>query len=211
MLERTLEDRILALGFQAPSLIDQIAKERSYTLAQAGFPPLLLVDLSQALQDRVHAEAADLVALLQKTTAEVVSDVRGVGQELHSSGLPEENEITGIIRDAPRFELRPVEGQVELGFWKYFGARTVGTHIARAMRTALLPAARRELEIYSSAFGTWAKNRLRSVQFAINSFADVYRASMQESNGSVGEEGVANIQEDIALLRGESDSVGVPN
>jgi hypothetical protein len=119
--------------------------------------------------------------------------------------LPDENEIAGLIRDAPRFELPAIPGSVELGYWRFLGTRAMRRSLLRALRSAVQPVLHKELGAYSAALGVWAKDMVRNIQFSVDSFADAYRASLQEMGQSRSSaEDTAGIRNAIAVLTAEN-------
>jgi hypothetical protein len=71
-----------------------------------------------------------------------------------------------------------------------------------SMQLTVQPVLHKQLMAYSRTMGVWAKNVMRTIQFAVNSFADVYRASIQEmARSTESTEDAAQIREDIASLR----------
>jgi GTP-binding protein EngB required for normal cell division len=199
--ERTLVERILALEAEAPTLINRIAEQNATAPQGGSLSGISLEDLSRAIEDRVQTEVGEMVGALHQTTQIVVDKVTEIGRTLKSSGVPDTNEILGIIRDAPRFELPSQAGSVDLGLARHLGVRFIQKRLVRSMQTSLQPLVHRELMAYGRAMEVWAKSVARDIQFAVNSFADVYRASLQETAGSSSaSEDPAALREDIATL-----------
>lgn len=202
--ERALMDKILALEAQAPMLISRIAEQYAAVSVTGGMAVISVADLSRAMEDAVQTEVGETIGVLHETVQVVVGKVAEIGRRLKSSGVPDENEIVGLIRDAPRFELPSQSGTIDLGLWKHLGLRFVQKRMVGSMQTSLQPVVRRELMAYGRAMEVWAKSVVRNTQFAVNSFADVYRASLQETLGSSSpSQDAAALREDIASLNFE--------
>lgn len=210
--DRRLEDRILALGFEAPALVEQIAEQSSVFLSNGNDSTIPLSTLLTRIQEVVQDEIAELIALLHETVRSSVTEIKRVGLDLKSSGLPEEEEILGILRNAPRFELPSMQGNIEIGFAQHLGTRFVRNRLLKAMRESLQPTVHRELTAYSHFLNVWAKRVTRDIQTVVNSFADVYRASLQEMMHAKGlNEDRVKLVEDLAYLGSEPETVAVPS
>lgn len=211
-LERSLENRILALGFEAPALIERIAERDAASLSTAAEPSSIeIANLAREIQDTVQNEVAEMIALLRENAQEVVAKVTKVGRDLKSSGLPDENEILGLIRDAPRFELPQGSGTIQVGVVRHFGVRFVRNRLIQQMHTQLEPMIKQALTEYSSFLDVWAKRVIRDVQFVVNSSADIYRATVQEMmNGNESTGDREKLRQDIAFLRAETGDAESP-
>ncbi|MGA8939328.1 MAG: dynamin family protein [Acidobacteriaceae bacterium] len=199
--ERALMDKILVLEAQSPALINRIAEQYAAVSVTGNLSVISVADLSRAIEDEVQTEVGEMVGALHQAIQIVVGKVADIGRTLKSSGVPDENEIVGLIRDAPRFELPSQSGTIVLGLWKHLGLRSIQKRLVRSMQISLQPLIRKELIAYGRAMEVWAKSLARNTQFAVNSFADVYRASLQEAVGSSSpSEGAAALREDIASL-----------
>ncbi len=202
---RTLEDRILHLGAEAPEMVAEVAGEKAGALHDSAAHSILLSELLSAVQRLVQAEVGASVELLQQTVIQAVHEIHTVGEALKRSSLPDEKEIVGLIRDAPHFEPPVIRGSLEIGFWRFLGKRAIRRRLLRNLRSSVQPAVHKELRAYSSVLGVWAKGLIRSIQFSVNSFADLYRASLQEMGKTDhGTENAAQIRHDIAVLTEES-------
>jgi len=205
--DRRMEDRILALGFEAPALVERVVEQSSVALSSGQDSGVPLVGLSARIQEIVQDEVAELIALVRETVRDSVMEIRRVGRELQSSGLPEESEILAIIRDAPGFELPPIQGNIEIGFTRHLGKRFIQNRLRNAARVGLQPKVHQELTSYSYLLNAWAKRVIREIQVALNSFADVYRASIQEmKRGGDLNEDRAKLVEDISYLKAETEA-----
>jgi GTP-binding protein EngB required for normal cell division len=202
---RSLEDRILHLGFEAPQWIDQVAGKRAAVMRNGEAISISFADIARDLQALVELEVGAIVELLQETILQSVGEVQKVGRELKRSSLPDESEIVGLIRDAPRFELPVMPGSVAFGYWKLLGIRAMRATLLRALRSVVQPVLHKELGDYSATLGVWAKDRIRNVQFSVDSYADAYRAALQEMGPSRGSPlDTAQIRSDIAILMAEN-------
>ncbi|MGA7158296.1 MAG: dynamin family protein [Acidobacteriaceae bacterium] len=199
--ERMIMEKILALESQAAELINCVADQYLTSLGGRGSSVVAVADLCRAIEDSVQRQVGEMVGVLQQTTHAVVGKVAGIGFALKSSGIPDEREILAVIRDAPRFELPSQSGQIELGMWRHLGPRFVRRRLVQAMQTAMQPLLHSELMAYGHAMEVWTKSVEGNIQVAINSFADVYRASLQEAAGLGGPiEDIDALRADIAAL-----------
>lgn len=202
---RSLEDRILHLGFEAPQWIDQVARKSAAVMRNGEATSISFADIARDLQALVEVEVGAIVELLQESVVQSVGEVQHVGRELKRSSLPDESEIVGLIRDAPRFELPVMPGSVALSCWKLLGIRAMRASLLRALRSVVQPVLHKDLGDYSATLGVWAKDRIRHVQFTVDSYADAYRAALQEMGSSRGSAlDTAQIRSDIAILMAEN-------
>ena len=206
-LSRTFDDRILKLNFAAPRLLQQIADQRIIALHNGATPPA--PNLSPTLESLVQTEASAIVVLLQTTTQQAIAEVQQVGRALQRSGLPDENEILSLIRDAPRFELPPIPASpssapLDPGFTRYLGTSAIRRRLLNNLHSTIEPTLRKELAAYSATLGVWAKALLRDINFSLNSFADAYRTSLQQNTQPVTHsEDTTQLRAAIATLKAE--------
>jgi hypothetical protein len=200
-LARTIEDRIMHLGFKAPELIDGAASDTAVKMRDKNMTSISFQDVTQDLQTLVEVEVNEIIELLQGTALKAVQEVLHVGRALKRSGLPNENEVVSLVRDAPRFEFPPVAGSVELNYWKFLGHRVIRGRLLRALQSTIQPLFRKQLGDYSAALGAWSKATIQDIQFSVESYADGYRSALQEmSQSRDSTSDAAQIQEDIAML-----------
>lgn len=206
-LDRVLEDRILALSFEAPTLVERVADESLSSARDSKPTEFAMRDLATAIQEIVQNEVAEIVTLLRNTVQGVAQEVLQVGRELKSVGVLNENEIVELIRDAPRFELPGVDGTVDMGLSRHFGSAAVRNRLVKEMRRDLQLVLHRELQIYSPLLDAWAKRVARSIQITVNSYADVYRSSIQQitSSTTASADDREALLEDIAVLTTTDD------
>ena len=179
-LDRVLEDRILALSFEAPALVERVARKSLSSATDSKPSRLSTQDLKDDIQEIVRNEVAEMVALLRNTAQRVIEEVLQVGRDLKSRGLPDEKEILDLIRDAPRFELPQFDHAIEMGLSRHLGLAAMRKHLVKAVSAELQPTLHRELQVYSPMLDSWAKHVVRNIQIAVNAYADVYRASIQQ-------------------------------
>ena len=208
ILDRTIESRILALEFEAPKLVERVTERAVDSLHSTGDSSVSLNDSVAEIQRVVQNELADIIAGLRDIVTRVVTEVTQVGQELNSSGLPDAKEILGLIRDAPRFELPEINGKIEVGMARLLGSGMVRNRLLKEMRMKVQPDVNRELTSYRATLDGWAKRVLRAVQTEVNSFADIYRASIQDlmQKGNSPDD-LEKLAQDISYLADETEPV----
>ncbi len=202
-LSRILEERILHLGFIAPDLVEQLVPQLQEQLRNNPAPSF--PELTAKLESLVHREVSAIVELLQTSVGQAVAEVQQAGRELRSGSLPEEQEILSLIRDAPRFEIPPLlatqPASLGPGYTRYLGTSAVRRHLLRNLRLHLQPTLHQALGGYAAELGVWVKHILREIQFSIDSFADVYRTSLQEmAQPSSRTENTTELRSAIAML-----------
>ena len=180
--DRRTEDAILALGFRAPALIQQLA----LTPPAGSNSSHSLANLARALEDAVHHQVGDILHALETDAAEATGKIRTVGQHLQRSNLPDPAEITSLLRDAPRFEMPALTGAIHLGAWKLLGSKAEHNRLLSALHSSIQPLLHQELTAYSSALGKWARQLSRDLSFTLESFAGTYRTSLQQTQNSPG-------------------------
>jgi GTP-binding protein EngB required for normal cell division len=181
--ERRTEDAILALGFRAPALIEKIAAERTTSDNNSQS----FVELAHAVEDSVHLEVSTILHALRNDASEATDKVLSVGRQLGRSNLPDAYEITSLLRNAPRFEMPELSGHFSIGAWKLLGSKVERGRILSSLRSTMQPTLEQELAAYSSALGRWAKDVSRNLRFTLESFADTYRAALQQAQSPLSE------------------------
>ena len=200
-LARSIEDRIMHLGFNAPDLIDRVASDTALKVREKRMTSVSFQEGTRDLQTIVEAEVNEVIKLLQETSLKAVRDVHQVGRALKRSSLPNENEVVSLVRDAPRFELPPMAGSIDLSYWRLMGHRAIKGRVLRALQSAIQPLLHKQLANYRAVLGAWSKTTIQDIQFSVESYADGYRTALQEmSPSSESTSDAAQIQEDIAML-----------
>ena len=203
-LDRAVENSVLRLSVGVPAILERTGHQLAAVAKASQRSSIDMSEVRSVAQDLVQREVAELLATIERGTQELVGIVRRVGEMLKSSELPEEGEIAGSIRDAPRFELPVFSGTVDLGIWRFLGKTVVERRVTKMVRSAAEAKLKGELSVFGSALDSWSRRILRDLRFAVDSFANVYRATLQHVEGSEDPAAeIALIRQDIALLRAE--------
>lgn len=199
-LDRLVSDRVSTLS-NISSLMDRSVQALSAVILHAPRSSVEWAVVLDVVQDIVQAEVAELVSMVQQNAQRVLEIIQNVGRALKSHDLPEQSGMLRLLRDAPRLELPPQTGVVHVGAWRVLGEAAVRSRLARALSSEAEPLLRRELTAYGRRIEAWIGPILRDLRSHVDSFGNVYRASLRQSGGvehSVHE--AALMQEDISLL-----------
>lgn len=200
-LERTVEDQVLKIRAGHEQVLEEKAASLAHSMSMGAVPTISLTEVSHDLEGQVQDQVGTILASMSREVALAIEEIRRVGRELNSTGLPDKDEILGLLRDAPRVELPVAVGFLEPGGWKLLGEKVLRSHIKSKLNEILKPSFRDALESYGATLDLWTRQRLREMRLALDSFANIYRAQLQDAVQSNSAGGDAELlRSDVELL-----------
>lgn len=96
---------------------------------------------------------------------------------------------------------------VDVGLWGSLGSSVLQFQLRKKLQHALYPLLQQELDSYSHALAQWMRQFSRRLELLISSYADGYRAQIQELSGHNSEDSEVNkMKQDLELLLQWTDS-----
>jgi GTP-binding protein EngB required for normal cell division len=148
-----------------------------------------------------------------KSVERPIEDVRGVcqraiftletvAQEMGRTDMPAPDEVEGLLRDMPRFELASLPEPINMSRWMFLGSRVVRGRIRNSLRENIGPLVKQELHLYGDALSRWSIQFVSKIALLVSSYADAYRVQLQRISGtSTGAVDAPQLEQDLALLR----------
>jgi hypothetical protein len=91
--------------------------------------------------------------------------------------------------------------------WGSLGSSVLQFQLRKKLQHALYPLLQQELDSYSHALAQWMRQFSRRLELLISSYADGYRAQIQELSGHNSEDSEVNkMKQDLELLLQWTDS-----
>ena len=118
------------------------------------------------------------------------------------SDAPSQDEGENLLRDAPRFELATIPGEINMGLWRFLGERVVRSGIRSGLQQTVGNALKEELRQYDAALSQWSQQLMNKIEVLMNSYTDAYRVQLHRIAGSSKDRvDTPQLERDLALLR----------
>jgi GTP-binding protein EngB required for normal cell division len=206
-LGTSLDAKVTDLRQAGLSVVFEVADQAAHALRINNRSTLSSIELSEMMHDAVGRKIEPLTLAALAIGREAVMHLRQVANSLGRADVPDEKEVESLLRDMPRFEIATLPGDTNVGLWGAFGSSVLRFQMRNRLRRVILPLLKTELESYSSGLWQWMRQFSRRLELLISSYADGYRAQIQEMSGQSGEEGdVAKMKEDLEFLLHPTDS-----
>ena len=162
-------------------------------------PPLQLSEwLHTAVQESVERSLGDV----RNVSRSAIDSLQSVAQEMGRSDAPSQDEVENLLRDAPRFELATIPGEINMGYWKFLGEGVVRSRIRSSLEQTVGNELKEELRQYDSALSQWSKQLMNKIEVFMNSYADAYRVQLLRIAGSSEDRvDMPQLERDLDLLR----------
>ncbi|MGH9606665.1 MAG: dynamin family protein [Terracidiphilus sp.] len=180
--------------------MQRIADFATDRICSGGNRNITSAELSGWASDAVQGDVDRVLARTRSAIANAVGTLREIAAEMSRSDMPSVEEAEVLLRDAPRFELSDLTGEIHLGRSKWLGRKIACANAKRALNHSVGPLLKDELHRYGQALRLWSQLLQRKLGTAIGSYADAYRAQLNRMRGG-GETGApAEIERDLAFL-----------
>jgi GTP-binding protein EngB required for normal cell division len=162
-------------------------------------PPLQLSEwLHTAVQESVERSLGDV----RNVSRSAIDSLQSVAQEMGRSDAPSQDEVENLLRDAPRFELATIPGEINMGYWKFLGEGVVRSRTRSSLEQTVGNELKEELRQYDSALSQWSKQLMNKIEVFMNSYADAYRVQLLRIAGSSEDRvDMPQLERDLDLLR----------
>jgi hypothetical protein len=107
----------------------------------------------------------------------------------------------------PRFEIATLPADIDVGLWGALGTSILQFQLQKKLQHSIYPLLKQELDTYGHALWQWMRQFSRRLELLISSYADGYRAQIQELSGQSNEESdLGKMKQDLELLLQWTDS-----
>jgi len=165
----------------------------------ARVPPLQVSEwLHTAVKKSVDRSLGDA----RNVSRGAIDALQSVAREIGRSDAPSQDEVENLLRDAPRFELATIPGEINIGHWKFLGEGVIRSRIRSSLQRTIGKTLKEELRQYDSALSQWSKQLMNKIEVLMNSYADAYRVQLHRIAGSTNDRvDMPQLERDLALLR----------
>jgi hypothetical protein len=116
--------------------------------------------------------------------------------------VPSADEVEGLLRDVPRFELATLPEDINLGPWRFLGSRFLRYKIKASLQGNIGDLMKRELHLYGQALSQWSQQFVNKIVLLVSSFADAYRVQLHRIAGTSDDAvDVPQLERDLSLLK----------
>jgi GTP-binding protein EngB required for normal cell division len=160
------------------------------------------LQLAEWLHDAVWKSVERHIENVRNVSQRAIFTLQTVAQEMGRTDMPAPDEVEGLLRDMPRFELASLPQAINMSHWMFLGTGVVRSRIRKALRDSIGPLVKQELHLYGDALSRWSNQFVSKIALLVSSYADAYRVQLQRisgvSNSSID---APQIEKDLALLR----------
>jgi GTP-binding protein EngB required for normal cell division len=160
------------------------------------------LQLSEWLHDAVWKETGRRIEEARTVCQRAIFTLQTVAQEMGRTDVPSPDEVEGLLRDVPRFELANLPENINLSSWMFLGSRFLRYKVRAHLQQSVGDLVKRELHLYAQALTQWSNQFASKMVLLVGSYADAYRAQLHRiagtSNDSVD---VPQLERDLSLLK----------
>ncbi len=211
VLAASLDRQVNELRGSADSILSRVADEATSSLRQTKQNRLESMHFSEMLHTAVSNQIDPLTTAAREVGKDAISRLKNVAKDLGRVDVPDEKDLDSLLRDMPRFEIAALPADIEVGIWGAFGVSIMRTQIRKKLHHAIYGLLKQELEDYSHVLWQWMRQFSQRLELLISSYADGYRAEIQELSGhSSAESDINKMKQDLELLQQWTDSYRDP-
>jgi GTP-binding protein EngB required for normal cell division len=165
-------------------------------------PRVTSLQLSEWLHDAVWKSVERHIEDVRSVSQRAIFTLQAAAQEMGRTDMPAPDEVEGLLRDMPRFELASLPESINMSHWMFLGTGFVRSRIRKALRESIGPLVKQELHLYGDALSRWSNQFVGKIALLVSSYADAYRVQLQRISGtSDGAIDAPRIERDLALFR----------
>jgi GTP-binding protein EngB required for normal cell division len=210
-LTANLDRQVTALSQSSYSVISEVADEATIQLRSTKQTSLSTTELSEMIHATISSQIEPLTRLAREVGRDALARLQNVSTVLGRVDAPEDKEVDSLLRDMPKFEIATVDKDIDVGLWGAFGRSAMHFQLRKKLQRTIYPLLKKELDAYSSTLWQWTRQFSRRLELLISSYADGYRAEIQELSGhSSPESDISKMKQDLELLQQWADSGRYP-
>lgn len=206
-LTASLDKQVTTLSQSGHSVVSKVANEAVSVLRQTKQSRLSAIDISEMMHAAVGNQVDPLAMAAREVGRDALARLQEVANALGRPDVPDDKELDSLLRDMPRFEIAALPADIDVGLWGSLGTSILQFQVQKKLRHSIYPLLKQELETYGHALWQWMRQFSRRLELLISSYADGYRAQIQELSGQSSEESdLSKMKQDLELLSQWTDS-----
>jgi len=160
------------------------------------------MQLAEWLHDAVWKETGRSIEEVRNACERAIFTLQTVAQEMGRTDVPSPDEIEGLLRDVPRFELATLPENINMSAWMFLGGRFLRYKVRASLQRSVGDLVRRELHLYGQALTQWSNQFASKIVLLVSSYADAYRAQLHRIAGTSNDTvDVPQLERDLSLLK----------
>lgn len=160
------------------------------------------MQLSEWLHEAVWKAMAQRIEETRGVCQRAIFTLQTVAQEMGRTDVPSQDEIDGLLRDVPRFELAALPGDMNLNPWRIFGRHFLRYKVRASLESSVGNLVKQELHLYGQALSLWGEKFVSKIVLLVNSYASAYRVQLHRIAGTSNDAvDVPQLEKDLSLLK----------
>jgi GTP-binding protein EngB required for normal cell division len=165
-------------------------------------PRVTSMQLSEWLHDAVWNAIGRVIEDVRAVSQRAIFTLQTVAQEMGRTDVPSADEIDGLLRDVPRFELATLPEDINMGSWMFLRARFLRYRVKASLKRSVGDVVKRELYLYGQALSQWGQQFVNKTALLVSSYADAYRVQLHRIAGTSNDAVDApQLERDLSLLK----------
>jgi GTP-binding protein EngB required for normal cell division len=208
--QRTVLDHaFFALGETPETILNQTAESARSWIEANSTSRVTAAQLSDWLYAAVRESVARVLETARSAAKRAIDTLQAVAREMSRSDMPQQDELEGLLRDVPRFELQASPHDVNLTVWMLLGTSVARARIRSNLRESIGAELKQALHLYGSSLSQWSNHFVSRLVLLINSHAEAYRVQLHRIAGnSTDHIDMSQLEHDLTTLRTWTAKVG---
>jgi hypothetical protein len=201
--QRTVLDHaFFALGETPDAILNQTAESALSWIRAGSASRVTAAQLSNWFYDAVRESVKHVLENARNVGRRAIETLQGVAREISRSDMPQQDELEGLLRDMPRFELQASANEVNLTGWMLLGTRVARARIRSSLRDSFGAELKQALHLYGSALSQWSNHFVSRLVLLVDSHAEAYRVQLHRIAGSSTDHiDIAQLKHDLTILK----------
>lgn len=167
------------------------------------------MQLSEWLHEAVWKAMARSIEETRAVCQRAVFTLQTVAQEMDRTDIPSQDEVDGLLRDVPRFELAALPKDINLTGSTILGRAFLRYRVRASLESNIGDLLKQELHLYGQALSQWGEKFVSKIVLLVNSYASAYRVQLHRIAGTSNDAVDApQLERDLSLLKSWSPNEG---
>jgi hypothetical protein len=155
-----------------------------------------------SLTETATVGANQIFEKLQEFSRELSRGLTSAAGALGANNVPNEEELTGVVREMPRFDLGPLAIELRRDPLAVLGRGMTERRVRNKLSAQIGPAVDEAFQRYGRMLELWIRRTLSELQRRFDSHADAYRAQLERLTATkeASTEHVEAVRQDLAAL-----------
>ncbi len=163
---------------------------------------LTALQLSEWLHESVWKAMAKSVEETRAVCQRAIFTLQTVAQEMDRTDVPSPDEIEGLLRDVPRFELAALPESINLTGWAILGRRVLRYIVRSSLDGSIGALLKQELHLYGQALSQWGEQFASKIVLLVNSYSNAYRTQLHRLAGTSNDiVDAPQLERDLSVLK----------